>query len=373
MARSMTMKYASVAFALCMTASAIDAQTIVLPKGSGLANRLDTTEGNTGFHLPSRQAPSRVLTVYRGADLGVPQGGMTIRKIAYRRDGARATTHRAHRFRTTVHFSAKGVKLPSSIRADSFAAAHGTDRVKVLDDKIVDWPAAPKPVNPPAPFLSAIKLDTPFVLAPARNLCVEVVSEPTGSGSENHYWYVDAELFDRSAQRGSVRNLGRGCPFGNQLRIAAPPIDGESAIEAWAWTRSKAASRAYLALGDTSTRYLGKTLPIDLVAAMSCRLYIAPLHIVASVSDSDSRGTARFSVPIGAVNRAFVGMKLHFQSFVEDPAVTGLALRSSSWVEATLGKVAAPLPARTLYDSGSATDDVPTASRDLGLVLQIQS
>lgn len=363
----------SITLALACAAPQASAQTQVLPAGAGVSQPLQQNEGNSGFHLPSRQAPSRVLTVYRGADLKIQAPGMTIRKLAYRRDGARATTHRAHRFKTSIFMSSRGVALPSSIRDDSFAAAHGVDRVKVLDGKLVDWPAVSKPANPPAPFLSPIQLDTPFVLAPGANLCIEVQCESTSSGPENHYWYVDAELFDRSAIVGSSRNLGRGCPFGNQLRVEAPPIDGESALESWVWTRATRPSRSYLAVANTSGTYMGRSLPIDLVGTTACRLYVAPIHVMSAISGTDTRGTARFRVPITTRDLALVGMKLRFQAFVEDPAAGGAGLRSSSYVEATLGKIGAPLPARTLYDSASATDDVPTASRDLGLVVQIQS
>ncbi|MCB9883363.1 MAG: hypothetical protein H6832_13335 [Planctomycetes bacterium] len=361
-----------VVVAAVVAATTAVSQSIVLPKGRGVPNVLDGTEGNSGLHLPGRQAPSRVLTVYRGADLGITGPTFTMRSIAYRRDAQRTTAFKAHQFKVTIELSTIGVPVPAMLADDSFDAAHGRNRTKVVDNKTVDWPAAPLPINPPAPFAPKIVFDSPFVLTSGLNLCVDVQSAPLGANAESHYWYVDAESFDRSSVVGTTRNLGRGCPIGFQLRVASPQIDGETPIHAWTWTRATQSSRTFLAIGDTSTKWNGQNLPFDLVGASGCRLYVAPLVVDITASGNDSRGTARFGIPGPAARDArFVGMTLHLQAFVEDSTIGPLGLRASSWVEAKLGQLGEPLPARTIYDSGPVVDDVPTASLDLGPVIEI--
>ncbi len=362
----------SLAFLTCR--ASVLAQSLVLPKGRGVTNALDTTEGNSGFHLPGRQAPSRVLSVYRGADLGIRGSGFTVKSIGYRRDAQRTTSFQEHTFKVTIEMSTIGVGVPALLAEDSFDAGHGRNRTKVVTDKQVKWAALSIPVNPPASFDPVIVLDTPFVIAPGTNLCVDVQASPIGSSSVNSYWYVDAEAFDTSSIVGSTRNLGRGCPIGFQLRVDAPAIDGETPVHAWTWTRSLQPSRTYLAVGDTSTTWRGQTLPLDLVGASGCKLYVAPLIVEATMSGLDARGTARFAIPsVPTQDPRFVGLTLHLQAFVEDPTIGPMGLRASSWVEAKLGQVGDPLPARTIYDSGPVVDDVPTAAVDLAPVIELRS
>lgn len=352
------------------------AQDLVVPAGAGVAGDLTRREGNDSFHLPARYAPSRVLTVYRGADLGIGRNGKRIASVRFRRDGLKTTKYSPHRWRLTVDVSSVGVIIPSSVRATSFDLAHGQDRVRVLDRKHVDWPAEQRPQNPPALFSVQVKLDRPYLLLPGRNLCVDLRSDTESGKRETFYWYVDAERFYRSGFAGSGRLLGRGCPFGFQTRVRVPPLDGESRIETWSYTRfgSAGSTWAFLVVGSGKTAWGQQKLPFDLPGASGCRLYTNPVFVQpARTIANDARGLVRFwSSPLPRAT-ALHGFVFYEQVLVQDPGSNALGLRSSNYVEVHLGRVSDPLPARLLYHSGPDPKDVPTAAVDAGIVLALGS
>jgi hypothetical protein len=343
--------------------------------GAGVSNDLARTEGNDSFHLPARYAPSRVQAVYRGRDLPVAAGGLQIGTVGFRRDGLRSTTFRAHRWKLTIEMSALDVLLPSEVRAESFTATHGGDRVKVLDAKLVDWPAAPLPVPPPAPFAVQVKLDKPFVLGKGLNLCVDFLSETESSQPENLYWYVDAEAFTTATGEGSTRLLGRGCPFEFQTRAAVPPLDGESRIHTWSYTRwpGPGPTWAFLLLGTSNTSYGPLPLPFDLPGAPGCRLYTDIVYVLPGRTvANDARGTVDFFSGRLPADAQLTGLVFYEQVLVSDPGSNVLGIRSSSYLEVQLGSVTPPLPARLVYHSGPSLSDVPVGAVDAGIVLQLQ-
>lgn len=357
---------------------ALAQSNVVVPMGAGVPNALDLAEGNGDLHVPAKQAPSRVLTVYRCQDLGVPAQGLTIQAVALRRDGKRSSNYKDHEWLQSVFVSSDGVLRPSRIGADSFAAAHGKDLSTVLQDQKIRWPVLPVPAQPPAPFAVQLPFSQPFVLLPGRDLCVEIRSVTPSTQSENLYWYVDFEDFDRSSAEGSVRRLGAGCPFGFQLYGASPPLDGETPLEVYSYTRLTGPGPQFaLLLNGAQDQSFGPVpLPLDLTAfgAPGCRLYLEPLWTnIAVVDTSDARGLARFDLPPLPKNPRYAGVRIYQQALVVDLAANAFGMRFSNYLELTLGATADPLPARTLYHSSSATGDVPTRALDGGLVLELRT
>lgn len=355
-------------------ARAGNAQTLVVPKGAGVQRDLASSEGSDSFFLPGRYAPSRVVVVYRGADLGSGAQGFAIGSIAMRRDGLRTTVYRAHKWKLTVELSTDGVVLPSGLRAESFQAAHGRDRTKVVDGQLVDWPADPRPAKPPAKFTVAVKLAKPFLLPQGRNLCVDLRSEAPSGQRESFFWYADADRYDRSAFEGTGRLLGRGCPFGFQTRINVPPLDGESRIETYSYTRFAGSSStwAFLVVGSSNQTWGGTSLPFDLPGATGCKLYTNPVVVqVARTVAADPRGLVRFwSTPVPKL-AALQGFLFYEQCLVHEPAANAIGIRASNYLEVRLGKVADPLPARLVYHSGPDLSDKPTSMIDSGIVLEL--
>jgi hypothetical protein len=347
--------------------------SLILPKGVGVPNDLALVEGSGSFHLPSRNAPSRIVAIYRGADLGVPAAGMWIGAIAFRRDGRRATAFKAHRQRMTVHMSTDGVQLPSETGAESFAAAQGRDRARVVDRVVVEWPAEARPTNPPAPFKVRIKLSNPFLLLPRRNLCVDIAVETESGKPESHYWYVDSETFNRSGTVGSARSYGTGCPASFKARARIPSLDGESHMQTSATTQSPSGgTMALLIVADRKDRWAGGRLPFALPGATGCKLYVNPIaRQVGRTMLNDPTGLVCFEGPTLPKNATWAGLHFYEQVAVFDASANALGLRTSNYIAAKLGQTAMPLPARLLYHSRSVTTDVPTAAVDAGIVLEI--
>ena len=346
------------------------AQQSVVPRSA--ARDLAQVEGNSSFHLPGRYAPSRLLVVYRRP----VKSPMTLRTIALRRDGLKTSSYRAHRWRFRIDVSSQGVLEPVFVTGDSFDAAHGGDRVRVLDRKFIDFPALPKPKQGPAPFAVRVRLDRSFVVGADANLAIDFQSETTSGQRETFYWYADSEDYAaaRAAQRGSARIQGRGCPFAFQARANVPPLDGESLIETWAYTRVTKPSVAFLVTGSRRDLWKGQQLPLSLDPNGSCLLYTNPLTVVARPTlPNDARGTVRFFGAALARDARFVGLTLYQQALVVDPAANALGLRSSNLLELKLGKIGEPLAARMLYHSGPDVKPEPTAIRDAGLVLELSS
>ncbi len=344
--------------------------------GNGAKTNLRTTEGNSALHLPGRNAPSRVQVVYRGTDLKVPAAGWKLTSFSLRRDGLKTTTFKAHTYKQTVTLSSKDVPLPCVASTGSFASNRGSDAVTVMNGRAVSWPASATPSAPPAPFRVVFKFDKPFVLLPARNLCVEIVSESTTSSTGNYYWYADAEAFDRSSAKGSMRSLGRGCSFSFQIRGKALPIDGEAPLDSYAYTRVYSATPqpALLLTGSQASTWGGLKLPVDLtsIGAPGCKLYVAPAFGLAGLTiGGDARGLVKFSLGILPKQTVFQGIKLYQQAVVVDPLTNALGFRFSNYIEMTLGRLSDPLPARLAYHSSSLTTDVPSKSIDAGLVMSL--
>ena len=336
------------------------------------AKDLARVEGNSSFHLPGRYAPSRVLVVYRQPFATTT----TIRTISLRRDALKTSTYRAHRWRFRIDLSSQSVLAPTFVSGESFDAAHGVDRVRVLDRKFVDFPALPKPKQGPAPFAVRIRLDRAFVVHQGANLAVDFQSETESAQRETFYWYADFEDFaaQRSAQKGSARIQGRGCPFAFQARASVPPLDGEGMVETWGYTRVPKISIAFLITGSRRDVWGVHKLPLPLDPKGTCLLYTNPIGVAARPTmPNDPRGTARFFGAPLARDARFAGFTFYQQMIVIDPGANALGLRSSNLLEIKLGKVGEPLAARTLYHSGPDVKPVPTAVRDAGLVLELSS
>jgi hypothetical protein len=353
-------------------------QRIVVPHGAGVGQALDQREGNDELHVPGRYAPSRVLSVYRIKDLSIPAQGLSLDALSLRRDGLKTTSFRDHSWKTTVKLSSKGVALPSQIDDGSFNAAHGGDLTTVLTAASIRYPDLPQPGSGPAPFAVRMKFAQPFVLQGAQALAVEILSESPQSQSENHYWYADFEAFDRSAEEGKVRLLGRGCPFGFQSFASAPPLDGETPLEVYSYTRVSGTAPQFALLWTAAQAQSWGALPLPLdltpVGASGCRIYVEPMLLDAAIIDTgDPRGLVRFALPAIPRVGAFANLKLYQQAMVLEPSANPLGLRTSNYLEITTGKLADPLPARTLYHSSSISNDVPTRGLDGGLVLEIEA
>jgi len=360
---------------LAAETSAQGPSEIVLPHGSGVAGNLATREGNHALHVPVYYSPSRVQTVYRGADLALGKQGMRVVALALRRDGVKTSTYVAHTLGITVRMSSQGVELPSHARTDSFAANHGKDETVVFDSDNFHFPALPRPSTPPAAFAIELKLDKPFLIQTGANVCIEIASRTPNNQSSRAYWYVDSESFSRTGA-GKSTTFGRGCPFGFQAYAEVPPLDGETKLSSYAYTRYLHATggKALLLLGDSKTSWAARALPFDLAAfgANGCQLYTNPVNIVIGHTiPTDPRGLVRFQVDLPRV-ASLQGRTAYEQVLVYDPTANPLGLRTSNGVELHLGRFADPLPARTLYHSSSNTADVPTKAIDEGLVVRLR-
>ncbi|MFQ5506303.1 MAG: hypothetical protein ACE5F1_16160, partial [Planctomycetota bacterium] len=255
---------------------------------------------------------------------------------------------------------------------------HGQDVSQVVSSQKISWPAEAKPITPPAPFTVTIKLDKPFLLLSGRNLCVDMASTTLSTLPERSYWYVDTDLFSRSAQRGKSRSFGRGCPFAFQVFARSPALDGETDLMSWSYTRFTGPSGAFafLWIGASNSTWGTLPLPIDLTSfgAPGCKVYTGSVATVISRTiPSDPRGLARFRFgPIPKL-AAFQGATLYQQALVADPKANALGLRFSNYNQVTLGQLAEPLPARMHYNSGSATSDQVKTSIDGGIVIQLKT
>ncbi|MEZ5987591.1 MAG: hypothetical protein R3F30_00390 [Planctomycetota bacterium] len=360
------------AILLGLTAAPAAAQSLVLPAGAGVPKPLATTEGDSDLHVPGYYSPSRVVVVYRGADLGVPSGGLKVASVGLRRDGLKTTAFKAHRTRLSLRMSSDGVALPSICGDASFAALHGRDRVELVSGVDVDWKALARPAQPPASFDPVVKLGQPFVLLKGRNLCLDLeVAAPSGN-RETNYWYVDAQAKDRSSTQGSARSYGKGCPDGVALGGLPQPLDGESPLVIESRSGLAATSQCLFWLGVRKDAIGTLKLPLDLgpLGAPGCRVYVAPVDVRLLPTTKD--GEARLTLPPPPPVAGLAGQTFYVQAFTRDVAANALGWRASPYLSWTLGQLDTPLPARLAYHSGPVLSDVPTAARDAGLVVELR-
>jgi hypothetical protein len=203
--------------------------------------------------------------------------------------------------------------LTSQTATGTFATNHGADLRIVMAKRIVNFPAVPAPGDLPAPFTYRMMLDTPFLyLGPGNSLCYEIVMT-------NNDWAGGITLNMDLAQNNLVKNqvFGGGCNGAALTGTYTVPNLLQSV------TGVPANTVAVLMVGNSNETYSGIPLPFDLagVGGPGCRLFVAPILFLATVTNGNGAGSISLDVSGGPPD-----LVLQLQVFALSPAANALGL-----------------------------------------------
>ncbi|MFQ5505035.1 MAG: hypothetical protein ACE5F1_09605 [Planctomycetota bacterium] len=357
--------------------SAADAQTVtrvVIPSSRA------STEGTAMSLLPFGHDRAK-LVQYLGQSLHRIPANKTITEIAYRRDGAfepKLILQRRNN-RTTVNPFWAIFMGNSLVNARNPSAAYPCDvrnprcrssnKVSLVFQKQVVFPALPAITTGPGAFLIRFKLDTPFVHRGGTLAIVHYVYETRGVIYPTYL--ADAER--GKIDSGSWKAIGVSCPSGSNRAYASSTNPGGADPLRLQLFDAPPKSIAVALLGVSKTRWGLITLPADLktIGLSGCSLYSSVNLLVAVATLSTGSALFESKVPNDAsmAGATFYGQWMTVDNRV-NPAV-GLAF--SNGLEITLGKslgAGAGLDASFVYGTQNAQAvNGPVGFVDRGITL----
>ena len=307
--------------------------TVTVPPG------MQTKEGLGFFYRIGQYTLAQQQIVYSSQLM--PKGPITIKSFKIRRDGKMSSTYAAHKTNLEI-FMSNNAKEPGPGYSLGWATNRGADFMKVMNKKVVDWPALPKPVTPPAPFTVKFVLDKPFTYK-GKAFLLEFVSTTIPAYPKNYYtWYADAESTYVSGyypKGGSASAFGTGCPSTFAIKGVRTYIGG-----GWrCWGDSGVSKKKLPALdlvGVSSTAWGATKLPFNLSAlgAPGCSLYNDVVTTFAGFTDPNStKGFVDFRKPLIPYDNNLVGSVVYDQILVLDPSHNALGVRMSKALKQTIG------------------------------------
>ncbi len=316
-----------------LAASAGAQSTVTVPPG------MATQEGSGFFYRIGQYTLARQQVVYSSKVM--PKAPITIKSFRIRRDAKMSLAYQAHKTNIEIYMS-NNTTEPGPGYSYGWATNRGADFMKVMNKKIVDWPALPKPVTPPAPFTVKFVLDKPFTYK-GKAFLLEFVSTTLPSYPRNYYtWYADAEstyVPGYYPTGGKYKSFGTGCPSTFKAKGIPTYIGG-----GWrAWGDSGVSKKKLPALdivGVSATKWGSQNLPFDLgpLGAPGCKLYTDLVMAFTGFTDpASTKGYVDFRKPLIPYDNNLVGSEIYDQLVVLDPSFNALGVRMSAPIKETLG------------------------------------
>ncbi len=307
--------------------------TVTVPPG------MATKEGAGFFYRIGQYTLAQQQIVYSSKIM--PKAPITIKSFKIRRDGGMSSTYVAHKTNLEIYMS-NNSKDPGLGYSLGWATNRGPDFMKVMNKKIVDWPALPKPATPPAPFSVKFVLDKPFTYK-GKAFLLEFVSTTLPSYPKNYYtWYADADstyVAGYYPSGGTASAYGTGCPATFTAKGVKTYIGG--GWRAWGDSGvSKAKLPALDIVGVSNTAWGSQKLPFDLtpLGAPGCKLYTDLVAVFTGFTDPNSaKGYVDFRKPLIPYDTNLVGATVYDQIAVLDSSHNAMGVRMSSGLKQTVG------------------------------------
>ncbi len=361
--------------ALLLAACAASAQSaVVIPYGFARKEAPSSYGSRMSF------TPSRHMFIYAPSALkGLSRG--TYRNLALRRDGLDSKPFVKHTYKVSIWAATRGVPSPAAVDPTSYARNAGKDYTRIFQPKAVQFPADPRPINPPAPFTVKFPLDRPILyLKPGGPLLLDFLVESRRNQVENNRWAPDCDLADPASGKlpGTFSLFGKGCPQGLKLSASVPPVNGVSRLGIYWYSGGGYNTPAFVVLGNSNSNWAGTILPLDLrgIGAPGCHAYCNGLLFFPGRTDPNGTN-GRYRVDILPPHTpALAWTSLYAQVFVLDKTYNPAGIRASEGLRITLGSFDAnpKVPYRALYTYrlGAYTPipDKPKFSGFQGLVVQ---
>ncbi|MFO1053347.1 MAG: hypothetical protein U1F36_14130 [Planctomycetota bacterium] len=337
-----------------------------------LPTRFLSQEANARHWVPVQFAPSRAQTTWDSTAIAFPTG--TISRLYLRPDAAQTTQAMvAHSLPLTIHMSSVGVPPPGHVIPESYSANRGSDRVQVLGQTNLNFPAFTPSTTSPANWTVSIPI-TPFAWQSGRNLQIEWdVGTPT-AGPASWTWFCDAQRFDPPASYGFfVRNNDRdACPSTGTTYAGDVGGPGEL-MSIWFNSLSGPNLPAVMFLGTSNQTWGGLTLPIDMapIGFPGCKVWTDLTAGIATTTDpSGVLGRVAVTLPI-PYNNNLAGLRIYSQDFVLDPSF-GNGLRASDLGIVQIGGTVPRRQGKHLYTYTTAINDLPEYALDLTPIVGIR-
>ena len=309
--------------------------TFVVPPGYA------TKEGGSYHWMVGRYTLGRAQQVIPKKFL--PSNPLVIKSFKMRRDGTRTTAYEAHKIDIEVYMSNNPNTDPPTGYSMVFESNHGPDKTKVMNKKTINWPAEPKPTNPPAPFKILFPFDKPFSFK-AKALVIDwILTRNSASPKKYYYWYVDAVYhgwYSNGPKTNTPVTKGTGCPTNYSNYGYYPYVGGRLWLYGYSRVNKKKLP-GFMIIGSNDKTYGGINLPFDLtpLGAPGCKLYIDVVTTFASFTDPQS-STGYIFFRMGCIpnDKIFEGAKFYCQQLVLDPSYNALGVRMSPYRIYTIGK-----------------------------------
>lgn len=280
----------------------------------------------------------------------------TILAFALRRGATTSTTTIGASTVTLDGFMSTAATTGATVDV-TFDNNHGADKLQVLTNRTISFPAAGTGVIP-YPFLYQLPLDVPFTFAGAGGLCWEVRITGRTNATSNFHDYVGGSSTNPTM---AVSRYGDGCVATGRSGFFA--LTGGSSVD-WpnrsgqvtaTTSLGPANAPAVYVVGGSSTSYGGLPLPLLLPGTTGgpsgpCYLNTDLLTSLGATLSSAGAVTFRVDVPL----LPFLGgLNLFGQAFAVDAAANSFGLVGSNGID---HQIVAPYtlpPGGRVYASGS--------------------
>lgn len=317
------MQTLSIASILALTSLSL-AQSVVDPVHFTHSEAFSTS----AIPIGSPTVPYRTLQIHSG----VPAG--TIRGLAFRLDVLQTAAVPA--FAAVMEVSMSTALTTPAAPSGTFDNNHGPDRVVVLPQTVVQFPAAPAGGLAPKDFLYVITFAVPFVHAGTAPLCWDMKISNRSSTTSFSLDYVQTSTNPAP----NVVAFGTGCTATGQASrmtlAATASTSWTSRTLAFIYTGTRLPPNAVVSLsvGVSATSILGLPLPLALPGSSgapsgTCTIYNDSLIQVPVFTTSTGALATGSNIAL-TINPAMNGANLFTQVLAFDAAANPIGIISSN-------------------------------------------